>query len=127
MMDLGRFDLVFRSGFLNTLWKHRLYPVVASQSIRYNKSIGLFQKFQIESRVLGWDNRFFYLQQRFVSKNQTYALAIVKAKFKKAGKGGMDPRDVAEICGESRQSPEVPGWVFDWTQAEKNFWDLSSV
>lgn len=65
LMDLGRMDLMLRSGFWKRLTAQGWYPVVAGQSITYRKSLVLWQKFDIASRVLGHDDRWIYMEQVF--------------------------------------------------------------
>ncbi|MBN21539.1 MAG: thioesterase [Bdellovibrionaceae bacterium] len=122
LMDLGRFDLTFRNGLLKIALKNKIYPLVASQAIRYTRSINLFEKFSIKTKVLGWDDRFFYLQQRFICKGKVSALAVVKAKFKQAGKGGIKPEEFVSLCKEDPTSPKLPHWVNEWIDSEEHAW-----
>lgn len=123
MMDLGRFDLIFRTNLLRVLKKERIYPLVASQMIRYNKSIPLFAKFSVLTKVVGWDDKFFFLQQKFQMKNETVALAIVKTRFKQSKKGGISPSDFVRLCGENLKSPKIPDWILQWESNESDNWN----
>lgn len=122
MMDLGRFDLIFRTRAIKRLKAHSVFPVVSSQSIRYQKSIGLFQSFSIKTKVLGWDDKFFFLQQTFESKGEPVALAIVKARFLKKGVKNFTTHDVVKIIDDSVSSPPIPNWVTLWVDSEKESW-----
>lgn len=52
LMDLGRLDLVARSGLLATMIKRRWRPVLGAAQIRFLKPIGPGQVFRLETRVL---------------------------------------------------------------------------
>ena len=57
MMDVARIDLMQRSGLFTPISKKGWYPVVVAQSIRYKRPLLAFQRFVIETRVLGWDDQ----------------------------------------------------------------------
>lgn len=122
LMDLGRIDLILRNKLAKKLKEKQWFPVVASQMIRYRKSLDPFKKFYIKSQLLGWDDRFFYVQQRFIHKEEVVALALVKARFLKKSGGGVTPSDLAQEVGVSSESPKLPVWISDWTSSEDHFW-----
>jgi Uma2 family endonuclease len=51
------------------------YPVVANATISYRKSLHLWQRFDVESRVIAADDRAVYLEHRAVVDGEIYALA----------------------------------------------------
>ena len=65
LMDLGRVDLMVRAGVAGTLMRAGMHPVVAAQHISYRRSLAPFERFAIETRVTGWDERSIYLEQVF--------------------------------------------------------------
>jgi acyl-CoA thioesterase FadM len=67
ILDLARIDLLMRSGVTATMAKRGWYGVVASETIRFRRSLKLFQAFTVETAVLGWDDKAFVVQQRFQS------------------------------------------------------------
>lgn len=85
IMDLGRFDIMIKA---KVFWKLVLggyYPVVVSESIRFKKSLALFNRFQIETRIDSWDEKDFYMRQTFLYKNQIMAIGFIKGRFLKRG------------------------------------------
>jgi acyl-CoA thioesterase FadM len=70
-MDLASGDLMNRAGLARKIAAHGLYPVVAGQTIRFRKSILLWQAFDIESCVLGWDDKAFLVGQA-VQSNRSW-------------------------------------------------------
>lgn len=65
LMDIARTDLMIRAKTLKILSSKGIYPVVASESIKFKKSLNPFKKFEIQTQVLGWDDKNFYLKQDF--------------------------------------------------------------
>ncbi|MSW98142.1 MAG: thioesterase, partial [Actinobacteria bacterium] len=50
IMDLGRMDLMLRSGIWPRLKRNGWYPVLAGQTIAYFRSLNPWQSFQIHTR-----------------------------------------------------------------------------
>ena len=57
LFDLGRFDLLVRTGLWDLLNDRGWYAVVASETITFRKSLELWQRFTIESRLLAYDEK----------------------------------------------------------------------
>lgn len=115
MMDLGRVDLMRRSGFWKQLKKLGWYPVVAGQFITYRRSLKLWQKFEIHTRLLGVDARWIYIEQNFVSRGKLYAHAVIRARFLKRQGGSVEISEIAEAVGGLPENFIVPQWIQDWS------------
>ena len=81
VMDLGRTDLLIRTDLGKIVWKHKWSPVLGSTSIRWRKSLLLFQKFEVHTKLAGWDDKWFYLDQKVLRKNRVVSHALQKAIF----------------------------------------------
>ena len=114
MMDLGRVDLMTRAGLARRLRQRGWYPVVVAQTIRFRRSLTLLQRFEIETRVVGWDDKAFVLEQRFERGTETVADAFVRARFLSKTGERIAPRDVLALVGEGEQSPEMPEPIARW-------------
>jgi acyl-CoA thioesterase FadM len=115
VMDLARADLMMRCGLAGRLRQRHWYPVVAAQTIRFRRSLTLFQRFTVESRVLGWDDRAFLVEQLFVRDREPVASAVVRARF--LGRKGerISPQDVLALVGLHAASPPLPVPVARWS------------
>lgn len=114
MLDVARVDLMLRSGFAFALRRAGYYPVVAAQTIRFRRSLQLFQAFEVETRVLGWDDKAFVLQHRFWRGEELVAEAFVRSRFLKRGGGTVGSRDVLALIDAAGPSPALPPWVEAW-------------
>jgi len=114
MMDLARVDLMIRAGLARELRQQGWYPVVVAQTIRFRRSLTLFQAFTIETRVLGWDEKAFVLEQRFERGTELVANAVVRARFLSRTGDRISPREVLALAGESGASPVLPAEVARW-------------
>jgi acyl-CoA thioesterase FadM len=80
-MDLVRFDLIRRSGVWRRLRAQRIGPVLGSSSIRFRKQVRPWQRLEVTARILSWDDRWIYMEQRVLAAGETAAVAIVKTAF----------------------------------------------
>ncbi len=117
IMDLGRFDLMARSGMTKIMRERRWMPVVASQTITFLRSLKPWQRYVLRTRVLGWDEKFFYLQQNFHADGKPVARAVVKAAFV-GGKRRVTVQESLQAAGITRGSPKLPADVKAWALAE---------
>jgi acyl-CoA thioesterase FadM len=67
LMDLGRADLMFRSGLWRTIWKNRWLPVVSAGKIRFRRELRMFQLFNLESRIVAWTDTSIIIEHRIVA------------------------------------------------------------
>src|SRR5205823_2241490 len=93
LMDLGRLDLVGRGRLMGPIFKNRWRPMVGSAQIPFRRALAPFQRFALVSRIVCWDAKWFFMEQRFEVGGQVVADAQVKGLFR--GPAGNVP--VAEI------------------------------
>jgi YbgC/YbaW family acyl-CoA thioester hydrolase len=117
LMDLARVDLMGRAGALKTLSKKGIYPVVASETMKFKKSLKLFQKFTIKTQVIGWDERNFFLEQQFLSQKKLVSLAYVKAQFLRKNGNKVSTKEIFESLGEEDMGIKHPSYVEQWDKA----------
>ena len=114
LMDLGRVDLMYRTGMMELVQKKGWFPVVEAETIRFKKSLKLFQKFHIETRVIGWDEKAVLLEQNFVCKDRVVTSAIIRGRFLKKSGGGVKTAKLLELMGLDIEKPELPSWISEW-------------
>lgn len=100
IMDLGRMDLLIRSGVFFKLLRNGYYPVVVSEVIRFKKSLSLFQHFEMETYIDAWDEKDFYIAQKFFVNNEIIAEGYIRGRFKKRGrKSSLTTNELFETMG----------------------------
>lgn len=117
IMDLGRLDLMQRAGLWGELNRRGWYPVVAGQTITYRRSLKLGQRFDLQTRVVGTDDRWIFLEQTFVVGDVVHARAVVRARFLKRTGGSVEHDELEELVGGFPDHLELPQWMADWTQS----------
>src|ERR1700739_4173177 len=83
-MDYGRVHLMAATGILTPAIAHRWAPLVGSVSITYRRSLGLFARFTLSTRLLCWDDKWLYMEQVFQSQEGLAAIAWIKGLFRGA-------------------------------------------
>ena len=81
--EMGRIDLIIRTGFLKHAWKNRLYFPLASISAQFRRPLKRFQKFQLKTQLIYWDEKWIYISHRVEREGKTIAVALVKSTVKK--------------------------------------------
>jgi acyl-CoA thioesterase FadM len=82
LMDLGRLQIVMKSGLLRVMRKHNWYAVVAAVEIRFRRPLRLWQRYTLITEIVDWDETWFLFEQRFESADRVHARALVQAQFR---------------------------------------------
>lgn len=118
LYDLGRYALSVRTGLGAVLQAKRWGLVVAGSSVRYRKRITGFQCFELRTRLVGWDELFFYIEQGMWQGETCCNHALLRTGVTKAGR--LHPtEEVATAMAVDPVSPPLPQWVRAWAQADR--------
>lgn len=117
LMDLGRTDLILRSGRWRVMREEKLGVVLAGAAMRFRRSLPPFSRFTLSTRMLGWDERWVYVEQIFTGPQGEACIAVVRAAFVKKGK--LVPP--GPVIADGDASPEIPAWVKEWSAVEDAF------
>lgn len=127
LMDLGRADATIRNGIRKALDQRNWYPVVASETIRFRESLPLFERFELRTRTLGWDEKSFYLRQLFLVRGRVTAIGIVRIRFLKRSGGTLSATEVAHAILPNTVSPKLPAYIAAWRDAESGYSHATSI
>ena len=70
LMDLGRADLMIRSGLWRAVVKHRWLPVVSAAKIRFRRELRLFRPFILKTRIVTWADTWVVIEHRVASRGR---------------------------------------------------------
>lgn len=113
--DLGRLDLLVRTGIWRTFQERGWYPVVANETISFRKSLDFGQRYVLESRFIGIDARAVFVEQRFTVGGELYARMVIRARFLKRKGGVVSAHDIAAALGVDLEAFEVAEWMQRWS------------
>lgn len=117
LFDLGRWDLLGRTGMTDAMKRNDWYAVVSSETVTFRKSLQLWQRFDVESRLLGHDDKALYLEHRAVVDGEIYAKAIIRARMLKRSGGTLSHQELFAAVGQPDGLPDVEPWVHEWATA----------
>jgi acyl-CoA thioesterase FadM len=117
LFDLGRWDLLIRSGLADAAGRRGWYPVVSNETITFRKSLNLWQSFVIETRFIGHDGRALILEHRAVVDGEIYARATIRARMLRRTGGTVPHEEVLAAIGHLEGLPDVKPWVHEWAAA----------
>ncbi|KMY68779.1 hypothetical protein AAU61_04035 [Desulfocarbo indianensis] len=115
LMDLGRWDLALRNGLMRLVFKNHWQPLAGGVAIRYRRPLPPFRPFELTTRLVGWDHKWFYLEQCFVQDGRAKARALVRLLFK-AAQGNVPPADIARQLGYDGPDPELSREILCWRE-----------
>jgi acyl-CoA thioesterase FadM len=117
-MDLGRWDCALRTGLIQQALRRRWFPVAGSVMLRFRKSLDPFQRFELRTRVVGWDEKWFWFEQRFEVDGRLHAVGRVKALLRGA-EGSVPTAAVLAALGRADAAPpDLPQAIRLWQQVE---------
>lgn len=115
--DLGRLDHGLRSGLWRRAFRRGWRPVAGDCTGRFSASLQPFQAFDLETRLLGWDAKWFFVEHRFLAGPRVAAVVVVR--YLLLGKRGAVPTAKAlELVDHREPSPALPAWVQQWRDAQ---------
>ncbi len=117
LFDLGRWDLLIRTGLFDAMKDRDWYAVVSSETITFRKSLQLWQRFEVQSRFIGHDDKAVFLEHRAVVRGEVYARAIVRSRMLRRSGGTVSNEELFAAVGKPEGVPEIDAWVHDWAAA----------
>jgi len=107
LTGLGRVDLMMRTGLLRRAVKRGWYPVVGGIVVKYRREIHAMEKFVVRTKIVAWDEKWFYFEHRFEKNGDVAALAYARGVMR-TREGAVPSADVLALVGWSKPSPPVP-------------------
>jgi acyl-CoA thioesterase FadM len=115
MMDFGRIHLLARTRILDHVIRSRWTPLVGAVWMTYRRSLPLFSRFTLVSRMVCWDERWFYIEQTFTGRDGVAAVGWVKGALWAPG-GTLEPQQVLDAVSPGAISPPMPDAISTWNE-----------
>ena len=85
--------------------------------MRYRRRVTMFQRIEMRTRIVGWDERFFYIVQSMWVAGECTSQALLRTAVVAKGRS-VPTGDVAAELNVDPVSPDLPAWVAAWIEAE---------
>lgn len=105
LMDLGRIDYALRCGLRHAMFKKKWIPVATFITIRFRYPLKIFQKYQLKTRIIWWDERTFYCEQIFERNGRVVTTGHMGAIFFNKN-GQISSNVVIKEIGQSVIKPQ---------------------
>ena len=113
IMDMGRLDMMMRSGAWQAMRDRGWSGVVSAETVSFRKSLKLWQRYTLETKVCGIDERTVFFEHRMVVDGEIFARAYVATRVI-SDNGPLTRDDLIEAFGVPENVPELPEWIHEW-------------
>lgn len=118
LYEFGRFQLAVRCGLWDVLKQKKWGLTVAGSSVRYRRRILPFERYTQRTRLIGWDDRFFYIEQAMAKTSGEVANHCLFRTAVVANHRAVPTQDLADLLDVDGGSPPLPKWAQSWVEAE---------
>ena len=130
LMDLGRLQLMRSLGLLGHIRKNRWVPVLSTVNCSFIKEISWGANVTLRTRVLGFDSKYWFIQQQFYVQDTLHAQALCRGVF--LGPHGLVlPEQVMayyrDNLASNESSPPLPQFIGLWQKFLQEFKSSASI
>lgn len=119
IMDVARVHWMMRAGVAAAIRSNRWAPLLGGGFIRYRFSLRIWQTYKVRTRLLCWDQQWFFLEHVFIDRrNRHVAVGISRAALRANG-AWIPTHEVATAVQPGAVSPEAPKYVMEWLDLEE--------
>jgi acyl-CoA thioesterase FadM len=116
LMDFGRLANSVRTGLMMAMVRNGWVPVLGAATVEYWRELRAFAQVDLVTRLTCWDDKWFYMEQRFERDGSVCAQGLVRGMCRKAGRAVAPARLMAEV-GFHDPSPEPPAAIALWLES----------
>lgn len=112
-LDFARFHYYGLTGIYGAIKKHGGGAVQGATTVRYRRTIPIFNAYKITTELIWWDDKAIYLEQKFITLDGfVRAIAISKQCITK-----VDVLDLMKEFEGGTKRPEQPEELRIWLEA----------
>jgi acyl-CoA thioesterase FadM len=117
-MDIARVELIGRTRLLGMLLRRGWRPIMGGCVVRYRRSILPFERFDIRTRVVGWDGKWIYVEHIVEKDGEFCAIGHMRTVIR-GRNGTIAPGEVLALLKlGALESPPLPEFVQQWRTSE---------
>ncbi len=115
--DLGRFPLALRGGLIRVIVKNKWQLSMAGATVRWQRRILPFKRYEMRSAAIGCDDKFVYLHHTIWREGVCHASVLYRACARK-GKDRIPIETFMSEMGTAQDMPRLPDFAETWRQGE---------
>lgn len=113
LLDVARIEHLARMKLIGKLLRRRWLPVLNATEITFIRQLPPLRKFDITTRIVTWDEKYLYLEQRFETPGTLHAVSLARAAFVHRGEV-VAPAEVAALAGYEGKAPPCSAIIDGW-------------
>lgn len=116
LFDIAAVVFGIRVGLGRLIIKRGLRPLIASRIVRHRFSLRPFENLTVSTRLIWWDEKWFYIDQRMKTRRGIAAIVLTKGLvYQRRSSHTLRPEDVLRLLGfaasASSKPPEIARWL----------------
>ncbi len=117
LLDLGRYSLGARVNMGSFLKRNKWSLTIVGTYNEYRHRLRLFQRFILQTKILGYDEKWFYFFQKVERNGKTHMASVVKFAYT-SKKGLVLPKEVVSAMGIKYEPNSLPSWIKELTEQQ---------
>jgi acyl-CoA thioesterase FadM len=118
-MDIGRVEILARMRILRKAIRKGWRPINGGTMITFRRSLLLWEPFKVRTRILCWDEKWFYFEHIIERRNGELAAIANSRALLRGPEGNVTPASLIELAGRGPiASPPMPETIARWHDAE---------
>ncbi|MEO1244173.1 MAG: thioesterase family protein [Pseudomonadota bacterium] len=124
VMDVSRSAWMLRAGVARAMLRNRWSAVIGGAVVRFRRTLKPLQTYRLETRLLSWDERWWFLQHRFIDEEgRSVAMAIARCALRDRD-GWVDTKQVLRAVSPDAIPPVPPEFAVHWQASEDAMWQM---
>ena len=115
LLDLGRFSYGARVDMGNFLKKNNWSLTIVGTYNEYRHRLRLFQRFILETKIIGYDEDWFYFFQKIQRNGRTHMASVIKFAYT-SNQGLVRPKEVIDAMEINYNPKKLPEWIIELTK-----------
>ena len=115
LLDLGRFSLGTKVNMASFLKRNNWSLTIVGTYNEYRYRLRLFQSFILKTKIIGYDEKWFYFFQKAERKGKSHMASVVKFAYT-SKEGLVLPKEVITAMGMKYDPTGLPSWIKELTE-----------
>jgi len=108
-LERGRVEHMIATHWLSEMYSRGIKALIANTEISYVRELKPFQRFKVETRISGWDDKYIYIEQLFTYKRTVFTAAVIRMAMVSVHSGKrISPAHVMSETFPELQPPTIP-------------------
>ncbi|XP_013141141.1 PREDICTED: protein THEM6-like [Papilio polytes] len=113
-LDFARFHFYDRTGIYDNIKAAKGHALQGASSIRYRRTIPIFSFYKVETKLVYWEDKTLFIEQKFITTSDGFVRAIVLSRQNLLE---VDAARLFKDIPGADSKPECPEEIRHWLQS----------